>query len=313
MKNGNLVAIGGIYVDVNAPQFPISETGLKPETEIVGKDYILELGGSAVNFARMCAAMEIPTTFVGKVGSDYMGQLLAKLLPEARVEPSLIESDEVQTNISFNMVSNEGKSIMAVVGSANQALEADEVYERVLDQLNDSPYLFLGGCFKLKNLLPAYAKLVDDAKQTGTKVVIDHGRLNDGVTEDEKVIVRDITKEADIYLPSADEFMQLWEVESLEEGLRNFREQSNAIIVLKDGANGAITITSAGHIIRVPSFPVEAIHTVGAGDSFDAGFISAQYKGYDLEESIRFGCATGALKVSSTELPTFQSVSALVG
>ena len=311
MKNGELIAIGGIYLDFNAPDFPISEGGLQPETEIVGNKYIAELGGSAVNFARLCAKLEVPTTFIGKVGQDFTGQLVSQLLPDAGVQPSLIQSPEVQTNISFNMISSNGESIMAVVGSANQALDADEVYARVVEKLEHSPYLFLGGCFKLKKLLPAYAQLVDDAKNLGTKVVIDHGRLNDDVTNDEKNIVREMAINADTYLPSTDEFIQLWEVASLEEGLQKFRQLSVATIVVKDGAKGAVTIDANGEISRVPTFLVSPLHTIGAGDSFNAGFISAQYKGMELEDSIRFGCATGALKVSQTELPTYDEVSTL--
>jgi sugar/nucleoside kinase (ribokinase family) len=308
MKYGELIAIGGIYLDLNAPDFPISDDGLQLETEIVGNKYIAELGGSAVNFARLCAALEIPTTFIGKVGKDSMGQLVSRLLSEAGIKPSLIQSDEVQTNISFNMINPNGESIMAVVGSANQALSSDEVYERAFEKLEQSPYLFLGGCFKLKNLLPAYDKLVDDAKSAGTKVVIDHGRLNNNVTDSEKEIVREMALKADIYLPSRDEFIELWAVDSIEEGLQKFRQRSSAILVLKDGANGAVTIDDNSEIIRIASFSVSPIHTVGAGDSFNAGFISAQYKGMGLTESIRFACATGALKISQTKLPTYDEV-----
>lgn len=312
MKNGELIAIGGIYLDLNAPDFPINDGGIQLETEVVGNKYIAELGGSAVNFARLCAKLEIPTTFVGKVGRDPMGQLVSNLLPAAGVLPSLIQSTEVQTNISFNMINSSGESIMAVVGSANQALSSDEVYTRVSERLEQSPYLFLGGCFKLKKLLPAYVKLVDNAKSLGTKVVIDHGRLNTNVTDEEKEVVRKIAIQADIYLPSTEEFIQLWEVNSIEEGLRKFRQLSTAIIVLKDGVNGAVTINDVGEISRTPTFPVSPLHTIGAGDSFNAGFISAQHKGMSMSESIRFGCATGALKISQNELPTYDEVSNLI-
>jgi sugar/nucleoside kinase (ribokinase family) len=308
MKYGELIAIGGIYLDFNAPDFPINANGLRLETEVVGNKYIAELGGSAINFARLCTALEIPTTFIGKVGKDPMGQLVTQLLPKAGIEPFLIQSDEVQTNISFNMINPNGESIMAVVGSANQSLSSDEVYERAFEKLKQSTYLLLGGCFKLKNLLPAYEKLVDDAKSAGTKVVIDHGRLNDSITNREKEIVREMALKADIYLPSKDEFVELWAVDSIEDGLQKFRQRSPAVIVLKDGANGAVTIDDNREIIRIASFSVSPIHTVGAGDSFNAGFISAQCKGMGLPESIRFACATGALKISQTKLPTYDEV-----
>jgi sugar/nucleoside kinase (ribokinase family) len=56
--------------------------------------------------------------------------------------------------------------------------------------------------------------------------------------------------------------------------------------------------------------PVKPIHTVGAGDSFDAGFIAAQSEGQGTLGSIRFACATAALKISQDTLPTRQAIEA---
>lgn len=307
MKAGELIAIGGAYLDINAPQFPLTEKGIELETEVVGDKYIVEPGGSAVNFARMCTAMEIPTTFIGKIGKDELGHILACQLLKASIQPCLIESDEVSTNVSFNMINSEGKTIMALVGSANQALSPEEVYSRASEIIGDSPYLYIGGCFKLKKLMPAFLELAADAKNLGTKIVLDHARLNVAVTESDKETVRNLAITSDIYLPSVDEFMQLWNAPTLKEGMLKFSKQSNSIIVVKNGAQGALTVVE-GKIIVIPSFSVTPIHTVGAGDSFNAGFIAAQHKEQNLLDSIRFACATAALKISQPNLPTYAEV-----
>ena len=49
----------------------------------------------------------------------------------------------------------------------------------------------------------------------------------------------------------------------------------------------------------MPSFEVEAVDTVGAGDAFGAGLAVALGEGASLEEAVRFGCATGALSVTT--------------
>ncbi len=311
MKTGRLISVGGIYADINVPNFPISKSGLQLETEIVGGDYILELGGSAVNFARLCSALEIPTAFIGKIGNDHLGEIVISLLVKAGIYPSLITSDSVSTNVSFNMVNATGESVMAVAGTANQALTADEVYKQITEFLDDSSYFYIGGCFKLKTLVPAFVKLAQDAKARGTKVVLDHGRLNDTLTEEDKETVRQLALLADIYLPSEDEFRQLWNVDSIEAGLLNLRQQGAGTVIVKAGKQGAKTLTN-GQIVTVESFAVTPIHTIGAGDSFNAGFIAAQSKGMDIIGSMRFACATGALKISQTALPTYQQIIQLV-
>lgn len=307
MKSGNLIAIGAIYVDVNAYNFPFGDEGLAIETEVIGEDYVVEPGGSAVNFAKLCSNMSIPTTFIGKVGNDDPADILVKKMRAAGIEPRLIKSPDVQTNLSFNMASPEGKSIMTVVGSANQALTADEVYEKAAELLTDSPYLYLGGCFKLKALLPAYQRLAKRAKQTDTMIVLDHGRLNNTVTEEEKETVRQLALLADIYLPSCDEFQELWDAASIEEGLINFSAQSKASIVVKDGSKGAFTVIDS-QIHQIAPFKATPTYMIGAGDSFNAGLIAGLYNGMSLLESARFASATAALKITHPELPTFDTV-----
>ncbi len=307
MKQGDLLAIGGAYIDINVPDFPLPETGLVLETEVVGEGYRLEPGGSAVNFARLCAALEISTTFIGKVGNDSLGRILSDLLRGDKVSPALIAADNVSTNVSFNMVNGGGKSIMAVAGTANQALTADEVYAQASQRLAASAYLFLGGCFKLKSLMPVFARLARDARAAGTKVVLDHARLNSSVTEAEKQAVRDLALLADYYLPSADEFKELWDVPSIEDGLRALSGRTTAVIIVKNGDKGVVAQLD-GKIVTVPAFAVTPIHTIGAGDSFDAGFIAALHKGQTPLASIRFGCATAALKISQEALPTYAQV-----
>ncbi|HSW65705.1 MAG TPA: PfkB family carbohydrate kinase [Bacillota bacterium] len=303
----DLLAIGGAYVDINVPNFPLPEAGLALETETVGQAYRLEPGGSAVNFARLCAALQISTAFIGKAGNDEMGRILSELLTQAGVDPALMFSDKVSTNVSFNMVNSAGKSIMAVAGTANQALAADEVYTQASQRLATSAYLFLGGCFKLKSLMSAFVRLAQDAKAAGTKVVLDHARLNSGVTEAEKQAVRELALLADYYLPSAGEFMELWDAPSIEAGLHALSGRTSGVIVVKNSDKGVVAWLD-GTIVTVPAFAVTPLHTIGAGDSFDAGFIAALHKGQTPLASIRFGCATAALKISQEALPTHAQV-----
>ena len=311
MKHGELIAIGGAYVDINVPGFPINEGGLQLETEVVGGDYLVELGGSAVNFARLCSSLNTPTTFVGKVGEDTFGNTFVDLLQKARVHPAVITSSEVSTCISFNMIAPDGRSAMTVAGTANKSLGATEVYDRVSQLLPGSAYLYLGGCFKLKELMPAFVQLATEAQSAGAKVVLDHGRLNNSVTEDDKKIMRSLAMVADFYLPSVDEFIQLWNVSSLEEGLRLMQREDRGTTVVKNSQKGAVTMAD-DKLVTVPAYPVKPIHSIGAGDSFNAGFIAAQHRKQDLLASVAFGCATAALKISQDTLPTFEDVAALV-
>jgi 2-dehydro-3-deoxygluconokinase len=69
-------------------------------------------------------------------------------------------------------------------------------------------------------------------------------------------------------------------------------------IVLKRAENGAC-LWHEGNCLQVPPFPVEkVIDPVGAGDGFDAGFLSGWLRGLALEECLRLGARIGAAAVS---------------
>jgi sugar/nucleoside kinase (ribokinase family) len=65
-------------------------------------------------------------------------------------------------------------------------------------------------------------------------------------------------------------------------------------LAIKIGAEGALGI-SQNQKVRAASIPVHVVDTVGAGDSFDAGFLFGHLKGWSLEKSLRFACVCGAL------------------
>jgi 5-dehydro-2-deoxygluconokinase len=67
-------------------------------------------------------------------------------------------------------------------------------------------------------------------------------------------------------------------------------------IVLKRGPRGVAVLSSSGRL-DVPSFSVEVVNTVGAGDAFAAGLIRSRLTGWDWYRSARFANACGAIQV----------------
>jgi sugar/nucleoside kinase (ribokinase family) len=63
---------------------------------------------------------------------------------------------------------------------------------------------------------------------------------------------------------------------------------------IKLGAEGALGVRD-GARVRVVSIPVKVVDTVGAGDSFDAGFLYGYLNSWSLEKSLRLACVCGAL------------------
>jgi sugar/nucleoside kinase (ribokinase family) len=64
------------------------------------------------------------------------------------------------------------------------------------------------------------------------------------------------------------------------------------------GKDGALGI-SQSQKIHAKSIPVNVVDTVGAGDTFDAGFIYGYLQGWELEKSLRLACVCGALSTQA--------------
>jgi len=301
-----ILSLGNIYFQIDSVHFPLGNK-VDLNRELVGGEYMLYPGSSALNFVRVAKSLGLFPVFVGKMGNDIPGQQVSALLNKEGIEFYPIVSDTHQTNLAINYVSDNTDSLMFVSGDANQSLEKHEVEDKLQELFPDLKYLYLGGTFKLKSLLPALPEIISLAKKHDVKVILDHNRITNATTEEEKDIVRKIVPEVDFYLPSRDELLDLFSATSMEDAIEKLKSLVKNIVVVKDAENGSIGIRN-GEVIKVPAFKVDTYNIVGAGDSFNAGFIRAQEEGMGLKESLRFANATAALKISMKGFPTYNDV-----
>jgi sugar/nucleoside kinase (ribokinase family) len=301
MKKPKILTIGNIYIDIDATGFPFGDEGISTESENIGTRYELSPGGSAVNFAKICQSLGIDVVLVGKIGDDNIGRMALDLFKSMGIQAELIIDPGTQSNVSFNMVNDNGRTIMNNAGSANQQLNAEELYEHASKYLEYCTHLYIGGCFKVPQLLPALLNLAKKAKRNGLQVILDHNRIPSEVSELTKEEVKEIAEHSDYYLPSCDEFKELWNVDSIDKGIENLSKSLSSTVVVKDSKNGVFSLSDE-EVIRMPTFDVEPINTVGAGDSFNAGFIAGILQDKDLKSSIEYGNAVASLKISQARI-----------
>lgn len=309
MSKTTTLAIGSCYLDFEVGEMPIEAEGIPVDVELVGGDYTVEAGGSAVNFCRLLKQLGGGATFIGLVGEDYYSQIFENLLKEAGVKPALVYNADVSTNLSFNLTSKNGlHHEMFVAGTANAALDADTVLPKLRSEAPFSQVLYFGGCFKLKHLEPVFGEIAGIAAENGTMLVVDHGRVRDDISDDMLTAVRDLVMRANYYLPSRDEFCALWGVETIEAGLELlYNRAPHLTVVVKDGPNGAYYHlgNTAQHI---PAKQVATVKSLtGAGDSFNAGFIAAITHDQPVEKAVEFACSVAAAKISGQHVPKLPS------
>lgn len=296
------VAVGTCYVDTNVDSFAFTRDNLGEE--LIAGRYEVVPGGSAVNFCRLGSELGLRTAFIGMAGSDANGDTLEQLLRRQGVEPSLVRRPDLLTNIGFNITNPQGEHIMFIAGTANRALDPEDVLPRLREVLPQSRMLYLGGCLKLKALAPAFGEIAGLAVRQSGQLAVDHGRVPEGVSAEMVEAVKALVLKSAYYFPSREEFCALWEVPGVEEGLHKLRKLAPALaVVVKDGPNGALYLEGPA-IRRVAAEKVEdVVNATGAGDSFNAGVIAALLKGLPVAEAVAYGCRVAAAKIASLPLP----------
>src|SRR5262249_6877167 len=103
----------------------------------------------------------------------------------------------------------------------------------------------------------------------------------------------------DWYMPSIEEARETFGSANLRTiAARALAKGVRRAVILKRGPRGAYALTREGEEHAIPAFKVKAVDATGAGDCFDAGFWAGRLRGDPLAESLRLGCAAGALSVS---------------
>ena len=303
-KQIDVVALGTCYVDTNVDNFPFRRDALIGE-EILGENYEIVPGGSAVNFCRLGQSLGLQTAFIGMAGLDVNGDTLERLLAKQGVEAALIRRPELLTNIGFNLTNAEGEHLMFVAGTANAALDPQSVLPKLTEVLPQARMLYMGGCLKLKAFIDAFATMSEQAKKDDVQLVVDHGRVPESVSTEMLAAVKQLVLSADYYFPSREEFCAMWGVTDIAEGLKQLQTIAPKLtVVVKDAENGAFYLEK-GVLQHVVAQKVDTVvNATGAGDSFNAGVIAAVLAGRSLVDAIAYGCRVAAAKITAQVIPT---------
>ncbi len=105
---------------------------------------------------------------------------------------------------------------------------------------------------------------------------------------------------SDIFLPGINECEVLLGTTDEQAAAAHYLEAGSKLVIVKLGAKGAYWASATGESGYVPGFYVDTIvDTVGAGDGFAAGVISALLEHASIPEAVRRGCAIGAIQLTS--------------
>jgi sugar/nucleoside kinase (ribokinase family) len=256
------------------------------QTEKLVESAALTIGSSSAIFACGAARLGLKVAFIGVCGDDLFGHFMLDELEKRGVDISnVIVRADGQTGLSVILNQGADRAILTHLGLI-AALKATDISD---DLLQKARHLHVASYFLQTQLQPGLPGLFRRALDLGLTTSLDpnYDPSETWLGFDE------LLSATNVFLPNDREAVSL-------SGEANVNLAANRIgskvetLGIKLGAQGALGVHN-GQKVRVDSVPVNVVDTVGAGDSFDAGFLYGYLNGWPLEKSLRLACVYGAL------------------
>jgi sugar/nucleoside kinase (ribokinase family) len=284
---GEVVCLGQFTADVVVtPVAALPEQG----KAIFVDDISLTNGGCACNTAVALGRLGVATSVIGKVGCDTFGDFLIGVMDRAGLDThAMVRDPSVHTSATAVLIDPEGERSFLHFSGGNARLSEDEIdYETI----RRAKVLHVAAAFLVPGLDgEPMARVLSKAREMGVTTSLDtawdaRGRWME--------LLRPCLAEVDVFMPSIEESRALSGKEHPAQIAELFLDYGIRAVVIKLGADGCYARTAEAEYY-VPAFKVEKIvDTLGAGDSFAAGFLAATVKGWPLPRACRFANAVGA-------------------
>jgi len=281
----DVVVVGEINVDL------ILQGNVVPsfsQVEQIVDDANLVIGSSSVIFACGAARLGLRTAVVGKVGNDLFGKFMIDSMEARGVDTrGVIVDPQIPTGLSVILAKQNDRAILTHLGSI-PALTYDEID---IELISESRHLHLGSFFMLDGLRPDIPKLFRKAKEMGLSISLDTNYDPAGIWDDG---LMDAMQYVDVMLPNDTEALAISAADDYEVAIEML-VRTGPLVAVKLGESGAIVKRGSGQIIKQEACPFDVVDTVGAGDSFDAGFVYGYLNQWGLKKTLQFAVACGSL------------------
>lgn len=290
MKHYDIAAIGELNVDIIL-------NGIESEPEIgkekFAKDMTVTLGSSTAIFAANAASLGSKVCFVGMVGKDSFGDLVRTSLEARGVDTSYLVEGGTPTGATICMNYGEDRANLTYQGSMD-VMGFDNIDKTVFDHCS---HIHLSSLFMQSGLLRDIHKVLDLAAEKGITVSLD---TQWDPAETWKLEYRTVLPKVTVFLPNEKELQALTGKKDLESAIAEVLPYLGKAMVVKCGSKGSLLVRKDGTRNMLPAFLNDkVVDAIGAGDSFNSGFISAFVKGLPLEDCQETGNLTGAVNTTA--------------
>jgi sugar/nucleoside kinase (ribokinase family) len=263
------------------------------ERELVADHMALTLGGSSAITAHNLAVLGSRTGFIPQLGADPFTEVCVSSLRQAGVDLSHAVGPKTNVNTGITVLLQHAQSRRALTHSGTTSSLRYEDLD--LAYLASGRHFHLSSFFLQSGLRDDVPKLLATMRRAGLTTSLDTnddpGDLWDGP-------IAETLAHLDILMPNEREACRLAGESLFEDAVRKLAE-STPMLVVKRGARGALAM-HRGTRYEAAGYAANVVDVIGAGDSFNAGFLHAFVHQANLDDCLALGNACGAYSTTSS-------------
>jgi argininosuccinate lyase len=256
------------------------------------------VGGNAAICAFALARLGAQSAIGAAIGVDPLGDFVADRLASAGVDMRGLHRCHGRATATTVVVTDGSRNRLAF-----HHLGATDCYtpeQLPVERLAQANVLLLASYPMMARWRPhGFAATLRRARQAGVLTALDIGPAIGAPTVLNELLP--LLPDVDYFLCNEHELAVCTGVAEIEHGMEMILEAGAGCAAIKRGRLGAVARRQGSPSVHAPGFAVDARFTVGAGDTFDAGFLYAIHQGRDLADALRFANATAALVVSAAQ------------
>lgn len=288
-KEFDVIVVGELNVDLI-----LNELDRFPEVgkEILARKMTLTLGSSAAIFASNISSLGARVAFLGKIGKDKFGEVVLESLQHSNVDVSMIKKDD-QCGTGATIILNvEEDRANTTYPGAMDLLTVDDILPA---DLSRAKHLHFSSFFLQPGMRDGVGKLFRTAKELGLTTSFD---MQWDPEEAWELDIEDILPYVNVFLPNEKELMYLSGKNDLNEAIQFINKYSD-VLVIKRGNQGSMVIHGE-ELWDLPAYlNKNVVDAIGAGDSFNAGFIYKYILGFPIPDCQQYGNLTGAVSTTA--------------
>ena len=235
-------------------------------------------GGKGANQAVAAARMGGNVSMFGAIGADEPGQMCLSALKQSGVNVDAVVTVSSPTSTALVMVEHSGENQIVVADGANQHAS-----------------------FNAAQISTADAVIVQF--EIPESVIVEVGKAAKGIFCVNAAPVRELSDELasliDVLIVNEHEYAQLGEPKS-------------GLVIVTAGAKEVVAYQNGEVVAKSQPPKVEALDTVGAGDTFVGAFVVAYASGKTIPDALDLACAASALSTlklgAQSGMPTASEV-----